>query len=180
MAEFPFAAPTALTAAHKVETFDCGKAPLNEFLHRYARTNDRAGSARTFVVVTTENVVIGYYSLAAAAVAYAAVAYDAVAYDAAPERVKQGQPRHPMPAILMARFAVDQTQQGQGLGRMLFRDALLRSLNITQELGARVFAVDAKDDEALRFYTKFNMMRDPVDPHRLYLLFKDIKKILAP
>ena len=170
MAEFPFAAPTALTTAHKIETFDCGKAPLNEFLQRYALTNERAGSARTFVVATTENVVVGYYSLAAAA----------VAYEAAPERVRQGQPRHPIPAILMARFAVDQTQQGQGLGRILFRDALLRSLNITQELGARVFAVDAKDDEALRFYAKFNMMRDPVDPHHLYLLFKDIKKILAP
>ena len=112
---------------------------------------------------------MGYYSLAATS----------VVHEAAPARVKQGQPRHPIPAILMARFAVDLRFQGQGLGRDLFRDALLRSLNITEELGARAFIVDAKDEDALRYYQKFQMMIDPQDPYRLYLLFKDIKKILA-
>ncbi len=112
---------------------------------------------------------MAYYSLAAAA----------IAHEDAPERVKKGQPRHPIPAILMARFAVDRSQQGKGLGRAVFRDALLRSLNITEELGARAFVVDAKDEDAIRFYAQFGMMTNPDNPRRLYLLFKDVKKILA-
>lgn len=169
MTEFSFAAPQPLHASHQTTLFDCGKPPLNEFLQRYALTNQSAGSARTFVLATAAQVVVAYYSLAAAA----------IALEDAPERVKKGQPRYPIPAILMARFAVDRTQQGQGLGRALFRDALLRSLNITAELGARAFVVDAKDDDALRFYQQFGMMAEPTQPYRLYLLFKDVKQILT-
>jgi GNAT superfamily N-acetyltransferase len=169
VSELPFGAPQGLRAEHQTGKFDCGKAPLNEFLHRFALINAQSGSARTFVVADENKYVVGYYSLAATA----------VVHDAAPPRVRQGQPRHPIPAILMARFAVDRSQQGKGLGRELFRDALLRSLNITEELGARAFVVDAKDEDARHFYHRFQMMVDSQDPHRLYLLFKDIKKILA-
>ncbi|BCM89211.1 hypothetical protein IAD21_01055 [Abditibacteriota bacterium] len=165
----PIKRPQALNANHKTEGFDCGKAPLNDFLHRYALVNAHSDSSRTFVVTDANDQVLGYYSLAATAIVQETV----------PERVKQGQPRHPTPAILMARFAIDLRQQGKGLGRDLFRDALLRSLNITDDLGARAFVVDAKDEDAVRFYSQFNMMIDSQDPHRLYLLFKDIKKILA-
>ena len=169
MTEFSLGRPHTIHATHQTETFDCGKAPLNEFLRRYALASTQSGNSRTFVVAAADHQVVGYYSLAATS----------VVHEAAPSRVKQGQPRHPIPAILMARFAVDLRFQGQGLGRDLFRDALLRSLNITEELGARAFIVDAKDEDALRYYQKFSMMSDPQDPYRLYLLFKDIKKILA-
>ncbi len=169
MADFPFGPPHPLSALHKTADFDCGKAPLNDFLHLYALANSQSGNSRTFVVADADHRVRGYYSLAATA----------IVHEAAPTRVKQGQPRHPIPAILMARFGVDVRHQGQGLGRALFRDALLRSLNITDDLGARVFVVDAKDDDALRFYERFGMMVDAQDLRRLYLLFKDIKKILG-
>ena len=169
MAEFPFAAPAPLTAAHDTEAFDCGKPPLNEFLRKHALSNQSGGSARTFVAATTAGVVVGYYSLAATA----------IAHDDADERIRKGQPRHPVPAILMARFAVDASQQGKGLGRMLLRDALLRSLKVTDDLGARVFVVDAKDDEAVRYYERYKMIRMSYEPHRLYLLFKDVKKLLS-
>ena len=169
MPEFSFKPPQAISTSHQTSDFDCGKALLNEFLRLYALTNSQSGNSRTFVLAGADHRVVGYYSIAATS----------IVHEAAPARVKQGQPRHPLPAILMARFAVDVSQQGQGVGRALFRDALLRSLNITEELGARAFVVDAKDDEALRFYNKFNMMIDAQDPRRLYLLFKDIKKILG-
>lgn len=169
MAEFPLVAPCALSRVHQVADFDCGKAPLNDFLRLYALANSQSGNSRTFVVADAEGKVAGYYTIAATS----------IQHDAAPQRVKQGQPRYPIPAILMARFAISLSAQAQGLGRTLFQDALLRCLNITDELGARAFVVDAKDEDALRFYGKFNMMPDPDDPHRLYLLFKDIKKILA-
>ena len=169
MIEFPLSAPQVLTRSHQTANFDCGKAPLNEFLQLYALANAQSGNSRTFVVADARNQVAGYYSLAAIS----------VEHDGAPQRVKQGQPLYPIPAILMARFAIDVSAQGRGLGRSLFRDALLRSLNITAELGARAFVVDAKDEDALRFYSQFQMMSDESNPNRFYLLFKDIKKILA-
>lgn len=168
MADIPYAAPTALGPQHKTEGFDCGKPPLNEFLTKFALTNQSGGSARTFVVCVS-NRVIAYYSLTAAA----------IAPESAPDRVRKGQPRHPIPAILMARFAVDLRYQGHGLGQALLRDALLRSLRITDELGARVFVVDAKDEEAARFYGRFGMQAAPDEPRRLFLLFKDVRQLLA-
>ena len=169
MADFSFGSPHAITSLDHTDGFDCGKEPLNVFLRSYALTNSQSGNSRTFVVSDAEHGVVGYYTLAATA----------IVHEIAPPRVQQGQSRHPIPAILMARFAVDLKQQGQGLGRALLRDALLRSLHITDDLGARAFVVDAKDEDALRFYAQFNMMAAPQEPNRLYLLFKDIKKILA-
>lgn len=169
MADFAFAAPCLITNAHQTATFDCGKAPLNQWLQQFALANAQSGNSRTFVVADSEHNIVGYYSLTATS----------LEHDTAPQRVRQGQPRHPIPAILMARFAVHLNQQGLGLGRALFRDALLRSLNITAELGARAFVVDAKDEDARLFYTRFAMMSSPDNPLRLYLLFKDIKKLLA-
>jgi len=171
MADFPFAPPELLQPQHFTSTFDCGKDALNEFLQRHALANQRGGAAKTYVIVDATKAVVGYYSLAATS----------VSHEEAPDRVRQGQPRHPIPAILMARFAVDKTAQGQGQGpgRALFRDAMLRAINISQQLGVRVFVVDAKDDEAVRFYAKFRMMSAAGNPYRLYLLFKDIRSLLA-
>ena len=39
-----------LDATHDTDEFDCGKEPLNRFLKRFALANQRAESARTYVV----------------------------------------------------------------------------------------------------------------------------------
>lgn len=169
MAEFSASRPVPLGADHDVSKFDCGKGPLTEFLRKHALANQSGGSAKTFVTTDPSGRVLGYYSLTASA----------VLHEEAPERVKKGQPMHPIPAILMARFAIDLTAQEKGLGRRLFRDALLRSLGVTEELGVRAFVVDAKDEDAANFYQKFDMMFLPDNTNKLFLLFKDVKKILA-
>lgn len=157
-----------LVKEHDVTGFDCGKAPLNDFLVRYALQNQVVGSARTYVVTRGERRVVAYYSLAPGA----------VLAEEAPERVKKGQPRHPIPVILMARFAVDVSEQGRGLGRSLFKDALLRALRGAEVVGGRAFAVHAKDEEAREFYRRFGMEASPSHPLHLFLLFKDVQKTL--
>ena len=168
MTNEPHSAPRPLSADHDLTSFDCGKPPLNDFLKRHALANQSGGSSKTFVTTEDGRRVVGYYSLTAAT----------VLHEEAPERVRKGQPLHPIPAILMARFAVDLSKQGKGLGGRLFRDALLRSLNITENLGVRVFVVDVKDDDARSFYQRFDMMFVPNRPDKLFLLFKDIKRLL--
>ena len=162
-----FSEPTLLDRSHDCSSFDCGKDPLNVFLKSFALTNQKGGSARTYVTLAKERIV-GYYSLAPAGVEPSET----------PERVRQGQPRHPVPCILLARLAIDRSAQGKGLGKFLFRDGLLRALNAHEQIGGRALLVHAIDDEAKAFYSKFGMLPSPTHPMHLFLLFKDIRQML--
>jgi hypothetical protein len=50
-----------LTASHSLDAFDCGKEPLDRFLKRFALTNQKSGSAQTYVVCRGVRRVVGYY-----------------------------------------------------------------------------------------------------------------------
>jgi len=163
----PLNTPVLLTKAHEIAEFDCGKSPLNDFLVKYALQNQASGGARTYVL-TLGSRIIGYYSLALAS----------VSPEDASVRVMKGQGRYPVPVILMARFAVDQGEQGKGYGKALFRDALRRALSGAEAIGGRAFLVHAKNEEARAFYLKFGMEESPTNPLHLLLLFKDIRQSL--
>lgn len=66
--EDPISLPVLLSSAHNLAGFDCGKAPLNDFLVKYAQQNQASGGARTYKL-TRGKPIIGYYSLAPASVA---------------------------------------------------------------------------------------------------------------
>ncbi len=160
--------PILLTKNHAVTGFNCGKPPLDEFLAKYAMQNQASGGARTYVSLR-DNRVVGYYSLAPAS----------VLPEDAPNRVMKGQVHYPVPVILMARFAVDKSEQGRGLGKALLRDALHRALQGAEAIGGRAFLVHAKDESARAFYEKFGMEPSPTYPLHLFLLFKDIRQSFA-
>ncbi len=150
--------------------FDCGKAPLNQFLQRYALVNQANGSARTFVSLSGGQI-SGYFSLAAASAEQAA----------ASSRVSKGLARHPIPMLLLARLAVDLKAQGNGLGlgRSLLQSALVKYLQACEVIGARALMVHAIDEAAIGFYQSFGFEPSPVDTAHLYLLTKDIRKSLG-
>jgi hypothetical protein len=60
----PLHGPVLLDKGHEVAGFDCGIAPLNDFLRKHAGQNQQNRSSRTYVAVRGDWVV-GYYSLAA-------------------------------------------------------------------------------------------------------------------
>ena len=158
-----------LDETHDVAPFDCGKEPLNRFPKRSALANQRADSARTYVVCR-ESAVTAYYSLAAGAVEYADV----------PLRVGRGLARHPVPVMLLARLAVDRTWQGRGLGKALIKDALLRTAAAADVVGIRALLVHAKDEEARVWYEALDFEPSPTDPYHLFLLMKDLRALLTP
>lgn len=157
-----------LRREHVLDGFDCGNEELNDFLKRRAWNNQQANSAQTYVL-SCDLEISGYYSLAAGAVTHAE----------ATERVKKGLARHPIPVILLARLAVDRTLQGRGVGPALLKDALLRTASAADTIGARAVLVHAKDDKAKRFYEHFNFEPSPSDPYHLFLIMKDVKRILG-
>ena len=164
----PLRGPELLTEAHDVSGFDCGNEALNRFLHRHALPNQRNQSARTYVALRGELRVIGYYSLAAAS----------AEYDIVPARIAKGLAQHPIPLTLLARLAVDQAEQGAGIGAGLLKDALKRFLQAQAIIAARALVVHAKDDQAVAFYQHFGFTPSPLDPYHLYLMTKDIHACL--
>lgn len=156
-----------LDKRHNTDGFNCGSPALNTYLHRYALANQSAGGAQTYIAVL-DGAAIGYYSLSTAS----------VEYDAATERMKKGLARHPIPVLLLARLAVDQTWQGKGLGAALLLDALRRVLSAADIVGVRAILVHAKDETARRFYQHFDFDPSPVDPMHLFLLVKEIARLI--
>lgn len=155
-----------LARSHRTDSFDCGAAPLDAYLRRFALSNQAAGGAQTYIAAVGDTVV-GYYSLSAASIEYAA----------ATERMRKGLARHPIPVILLARLAVDRTWQGKGLGAALLLDALRRILAVVDIVGFRAVLVHAKDESARRFYQHFDFDPSPVDPMHMFLLVKDIVRL---
>ena len=162
----PTVAKLALT--HDLSGFESGSQPLDRYVRLHALQSQRANVAQTYVAVN-DNRVIGYYSL---------VVGDVV-YDDAPERLVKGTPRHPVPIILLARLAVDQSWQGRGLGAALVVDAVRRVLQAAEIVGVRALAVHAKDEQAKRFYEHLGFESFPTQPFTLYRLLKDIRLMLG-
>jgi GNAT superfamily N-acetyltransferase len=83
--------------------------------------------------------------------------------------------------VLLARLAIDSSAQKRGLGRALLRDALIRIEAAADEIGIRALLIHAKDDSARSFYMKqAEFEPSPTDPLHLFLLMKDLRKLLAP
>lgn len=153
---------------HAVEGVDCGREELNQFLIRYAWANQQANASQTYVALV-ENAVVGFYTLTVGA----------AAFEGAPERLAKGLARHPIPIMLLARLGADKRWQGQGVGKGLLRDALQRTLQAAEIAGIRAFVVHAKDEQAKHFYERFNFIPSPTDPMHLFLLLKDVKRLLS-
>ena len=58
------------------------------------------------------------------------------------------------------------------------RDAILRTVEVSEIAGVRALIVHAKDDEARRYYERFNLKSAPTDPLHLWILVKDLRKQL--
>jgi GNAT superfamily N-acetyltransferase len=164
-----FGDPEPLGPDHVLEGFDCGRASLNVWLLKHARQADAAGSARTYVVVDSDQErVVGYQALAAAGVERAA----------ATARVIKGMPHYPIPVVVLARLAVDVSVSGRGLGAWLLRDAISRTLAAAETIGVRAMLVHAIDDHARRFYLRHGLEPSPTDELHLMILIKDIAAAL--
>lgn len=158
-----------LTHKHVLVGFDCGVPELNLWLMDHAVTAGEARSARTYVTVDAEQErVVGYHALAAASVSHE---------DAGP-RARKGLGRHPVPAILLARLAVDVSVSGRGLGAFLLGDAMARACAASEEIGARLLLVHARDEQARGFDQRWGFEPSPTDELTLQLLIKDVIRSL--
>lgn len=162
-----FGDPRRLLEDDARSEFDCGVRSLNDWLIRHAWNAALLRSAKTFVVCDEQTgKVAGYAALTAASISHVE----------ATARVKEGMPRHRIPAILIARLAVDGSVQGKGLGAFLLADALKRSVAASQQAAVRLVLVHAIDQKARSFYERFGFESSPTDGLNLQLPLQDVRE----
>lgn len=161
-----------LSRAHRplIEGFVNDEPEPVTYLRRWALVHqERNHLGRTWLAIEgeAEPRVAGFFTLAAASLDRDAVTAGAL------ERL----PRFPIPAVLLARHAVDTRVQGQGLGTFLFDEALQRTLMLAADgpIGFRVLITDAKNERAATFYERRGMvtLSDASWPRRMVLDLKD-------
>jgi len=154
-------APEPITTSHNIESFACGTPVLDEWLKRRALKNEVTGVSRTFVVCS-DGQVIGYYALATGS----------VEHREAPKKIRRNMP-NPIPVMVLGRLAVDQKWQHAGLGRSLLKDAVLRSVSVSQHAGVKALLVHALSQDAKTFYVRNGFLESPLDPMTLAISLRD-------
>ncbi len=157
--------PELLGRDHLLDGFDCGSPPLNDWLIRRALANQRSGASRTWVVTDGDaRRVVAYYASATASIVRAA----------ATQRAARNQPSD-VPALLLARLAVDVSVAGRGVGAALLRHFLLKALEVAELVGVRVVLVHAQDETARNFYLHYEFDPSPFDDLTLMRVVTDLR-----
>lgn len=145
-----------LLGAHDRSAFVSGSDALDRYLREQAKQDIRRRVASCFVAIDNDGIIAGYYTIAATSL---------ILDKLSPERAKR-LPRYPsIPAVLLGRLAVAQAHQGKRLGGALVADALLRATRA--EVMAYAMVVDAKDEQATKFYEHLGFERLGDDPRKL-------------
>lgn len=156
-----FLPPEKLNQTHITEDFCSGVKILDIWLKQRALKNEAIDASRTYVVCV-DHQVVGYYSLAVGS----------VHYDVAIRSVKRNMP-NPVPVMVLGRLAVDQDWQGQGLGRGLLRDAILRTLQAAEIAAIKVMLVHAISEEAKAFYESAGFRPSNVEAMTLMITLEE-------
>lgn len=157
---------TSLEATLNRATFSSGSDPLDRYFQQQVTQDVRRRVTACFVALSGEQVIAGYYTLAATS----------VPLNELPSSVGKKLPRYPLvPAVRMGRLAVDQNFKGQGLGGALLADALSRAFD--SDIAAYALMVDAKDEKAADFYRHHGFIQLPNSPLTLFLPLATASKI---
>lgn len=158
----------ALGDDHDLNPFDSGNDDLNTWLIQHARHATGQGTRTSVLVDEKTGVVVGYF----------AIAPHMVERDDIPSRIGRSAPRR-IPAILLAKLALDRSAQGRGLGSDLLVRALGSIIDVARVPGGKVVVVDAIDERAARFYEHHDFDIIGEDSSRLVKKLRTIAKALG-
>ncbi len=158
-----------LTKAQNRKEFSCGVAALDRYLQTRARQDADSRVAATFVLTEPPAThVLGYYTLSSAS----------ILLDDLPATLRKKLPRYPqLPVTLLGRLAVDQRAKRRGFGEFLLLDALRRSFEAADDIGAMAVIVDAKDESAAKFYARYGFMPLPEHARRMFLSMNTVAEL---
>jgi len=150
-----------LASAHDRAAFSCGKEPLDRYLRQQATQDIRRGVASVFIAVAPDQPerILGFFTLSAASI---------IPSDLPPEAARRV-PRHPIPAALIGRLAVDLRWMRRGLGAVLLADAVQKAMSAAETVAMSAIVVDPIDDEARSFNAAFGFRSLQGPQRRMFL-----------
>ncbi|HVZ07892.1 GNAT family N-acetyltransferase [Rhodopila sp.] len=155
-----------LVSSHDRSEFESGVESLDRYFRTQAGQDARKNMAAPFVLVLPEGTIAGYYTLSSTSAQLAEL----------PAQTVRKLPKYPLvPATLLGRLAVDRRHQGKGYGRFLLGDALHRAAR--SEIASFAVIVDAKDENARRFYERESFLPFPDQPMKLFRPMTDIRRL---
>jgi GNAT superfamily N-acetyltransferase len=161
----------ALAPNHDKSAFSCGNEQLDRYLHSNATQDKKRNIAIPYVIYDLDRQsIIGYYTLSMSGINLAEL----------PEEISKKLPKYPIVGVtLIGRLAVAEDYKGFGWGKLLIIDALKRSLNISKATGCFAVVVEAIDDDAARFYKRFDFKTFPDCPSKLFRTVASISQIFT-
>jgi GNAT superfamily N-acetyltransferase len=158
-----------LNAGHDRVNFESGVPELDEYLKTQANQDVKRNLSSVFVLSDENGQIVGYY----------AISQHSLTVEELPEHAsKKLPPKRKVACTLLGRLAVDRRYQGQGYGEILLFHALNKAFAISKEIASFAVIVDAKDENAKRFYQKYDFLSLKDMPLRLYLPMKGLEQKL--
>ncbi len=158
-----------LNSEHNRKAFDCGVELLNSYLRNQASQDIKRKLCACFVMAEREtNQIQGYYTLS----------NNGIPLSSFPEQIRKKLPGSyvSIPTTLLGRLAIDISCQRTGLGKILLIDALKRSYELSKEIGSFAVVVDPINNEAERFYEKYDFIKLP-DSQKMFIVTRTLKEL---
>lgn len=128
--------------------FDCEEASLNAFLSKFARQADEQNSARTWVNLDKKlGKITGYIS----------ISNTSIEKEEASPTVKSY--INPIPALLIARLAIDKNHKKQGLGEKLLLFGFQKAKELNEISAIQAIVVDTLNENAEKFYKRYGFAK---------------------
>ncbi|SFS54397.1 GNAT family N-acetyltransferase [Sphingobacterium wenxiniae] len=159
-----------LDKKHHREDFDCGKELLNNYLKTQAGQDIKRKLSACFVLCENGTDIQGYYTLS----------NNSIPLSSFPNHIQKKLPKSylSIPTTLLGRLAIYKNHQGKGIGKILLIDALKRSFEISQEIGSFAVVVDPIDEEAGKFYKKYDFIKLP-DSEKMIIATKTLQELFG-
>lgn len=151
---------------HNREDFSCGNEQLDRYFKITASQDRKRNIAVPYVIVNLENPqIIGYYTLSMTSIDLGEL----------PNSIAKKLPKYPLIGVtLIGRLAVAKNYKGMGWGKLLLMDALYKSLEASKQVASFAVIVDAIDEQAVKFYQRFDFQTFPEQPLKLFRAMKNI------
>lgn len=153
--------------------FSCAKESLDRFLQENAHQAVAKNLSKTYVAVddADETLILGYYTVTPCRIEAGEIPR--------PVARKLKVPSVDIPGSLVARLAVSQNVQNQGIGSLLLMDALARCVRVADEIGGVAIVVDALDETVVPFYERFGFTRFEPSSLKLFIPMATVKQIVS-
>lgn len=127
--------------------FQSGDPDLDRFFQLFAGQNQFRHHVGVTYIALDKNRILGFATIAAGH----------IEIEDLPISSRRKLPRYPLPVVRLARLAVDESTQGQGVGAQLLRFVLKLAVRMSGDFGCIGVVVDAKRD-AIDFYSKYGFV----------------------